>query len=106
MNETLTKNSLKKMSSSDLAQHMELCVWATLVSESEESSIVEEVINRLRKEPDNATTSGLLICNDSDCEIRHHCDHAIPHLENKECKFICEAELPCAVCQPMEVCHD
>lgn len=52
---------------------------------------------------DDVIKPRLLVCNDTDCEVRAYCDHAKPHFENEECQFTCEAELPCAVCQPVEV---
>ena len=103
MNETLTKNTLKEMSSPVLASQLKEHVWGDMDGETVESDIVEEAINRLKKESDDISNPGLLICNDSDCEVRKYCEHAVPHFENEECQFVCDAELPCAVCQPVEV---
>ena len=49
MNEIMTKNYLKKVTSSVLGNHLKELVWLDLEVESVESHLVEEAVKRLEK---------------------------------------------------------
>lgn len=108
MNEILTREALEQLSHAELTEKQKLLIRDLVAAGCVASYAAgEAALNKIIRWAAATTSRRMVVCNDTDCEVREDCDHAKPHLENEECQYACDAlDMTCGACQPVGDRHD